>query len=135
MADILALRDALADAARTGTGVRCYKGNRDQVEPPCFVVGLPQRIEYDMAFARGADVHTFGVRFVVGRTDEVVAEERLAAALDGEGDSSLKAALESDQSLGGVADTVTVTAAGQLGVYAYGEVDYLGVEFTVDVIA
>jgi hypothetical protein len=37
--------------------------------------------------------------------------------------------------LGGAADTVQVTSAGNLGVYGYGDVDYLGAEFTVEVIA
>lgn len=132
MADILAIRDGLADAAKAGTGLRAYKGNRDQVETPCVVVPLPD-VEYHTEFGGGIRC-TFAVRFLVGRADEVVGEERLAAAMNPDGADSLAAALESDPTLGGVCETVAAVSASRLGVYAYGETDYLGVELTVDVL-
>jgi len=130
LADILAVRSGLADAIRTGTGVRTYAGNRDQVETPCYVVPLPE-VEYHTEFGNGIRC-TFGVRYLVARADEVVAEERLAEAMS---PSTLLAAAEADQTLDGTAETVAVTNASRMGVYAYGDIDYLGVEFTIDVLS
>ena len=53
----------------------------------------------------------------------------------GTGAQSIKAAIESDRTLGGAADSVRVTSAGNIGIYGYGEADYLGIEFAVEVIA
>ena len=51
------------------------------------------------------------------------------------GSNSVKVAVESDITLGGVAQSVRVVEADNYGVYTINNIDYLGVEFTIEVIA
>ena len=51
------------------------------------------------------------------------------------GASSIKAQIESDTTLNSQAQSVRVTSAGNYGVYNINNIDYLGVEFIVEVIA
>ena len=47
----------------------------------------------------------------------------------------MKAKVESDITLGGVAQSVRVVEADNYGVYTINNIDYLGVEFMIEVIA
>jgi hypothetical protein len=130
LADILANQAALVAALQAGTDLTCYVGSRDSVEVPCLVVPLPE-VEYDADF--GADTHLlYAVRYLVGRADETVAQERIADAMSTDGATSIPAAVNADPTLDGTCDFATVTRAGRIGVYTYGEITYLGAEFTVD---
>ncbi len=129
MADSLAIRDAIADALAT-TGLHAYKGYRDQVDTPCAVVGIPTEVSYDDTFNPEDSTPVFKVRVLVGRHDEQVSEERLADYLK---PSELKAAIEADPTLDGTADTVQVTSATGIGLYTYGEINYLGAELNITV--
>tara|TARA_R100000458_G_C8095122_1_gene124172 strand:+ start:99 stop:266 length:168 start_codon:yes stop_codon:yes gene_type:complete len=51
------------------------------------------------------------------------------------GSSSIKQAVESDTSLGGACDSVRVVEADNYGVYNINNINYLGVEFEVEIIA
>lgn len=135
MADIAALVDGLTANLATVDKLRVQGEILDTVPIPCAVVGPPTSIEYDAAMARGADVYTFSVRVLVARASERSSQKSLFAYASGTGAKSIKSAIESDKSLGGSADSVRVTGAGNIGIYGYGEADYLGVEFTVEVIA
>ena len=140
MADVLALRDAIADACTLQSGlmsgeiVFTYKGMRDQVDTPCAVVGLPRSVTYDNTFQGGGgeDEFEFVVRLLVGRADEVVSEERMARWITRD---NVKAWIESDDALAALVQTVHVQQAQGLGIYKYGEIEYLGVEVVVIVTA
>lgn len=117
---------------------RVLGNDRDVVSVPLgglAVVGLPTSVEYDFTFQRRADTYTFTVRVLSGRQSERAAETLLAEFISGTGTNSIKAAFNANETLGGVAETMRVVSAAQLGSYVYGEVEYLGVEFTIEVIA
>lgn len=135
MADIGALIDGLSANLGTVDKLRVQAEILDTVPIPCAIIGPPASVTYDEVMARGADVYTFTVRVLVARASERAAQRALFGYTSGTGNNSIKTAIESDRTLGGAADTVRVTSAGNLGVYAYGDVDYLGAEFTVEVIA
>jgi hypothetical protein len=135
MADISTIASGLAAALATIPKLRTQAEILDTVPVPCAIVGPPSSIEYDEVMARGADVYTFTVRVLVARASERSAQRALSGYASGSGAQSVKAALESDPTLGGVADTVRVMSANGIGVYAYGDVDYLGLEFTTEVVA
>jgi hypothetical protein len=59
----------------------------------------------------------------------------LDAYLASSGASSVKAQVESDQTLDGSAQSCRVVEATNYGVYTVNNIDYLGVEFEVEVIA
>ena len=62
-------------------------------------------------------------------------QETLDGYLASAGSSSIKAQIESDITLGGVAQSVREVEADNYGVYTINNIDYLGVEFLVEVIA
>ena len=107
----------------------------DSIEPPTAVVGVVDNIEYDSTMARGADTYNIPVFLYVSRVDAQDAQDTLDAYLASSGASSVKAKVESDITLGGVAQSVRVVEADNYGVYTINNIDYLGVEFMIEVIA
>lgn len=134
MATVPQLRDALKAALATIAGLRASDTVLDSITPPIAVVG-PPGIAYDLAMARGADRYTFPVRVYASKASEKAGQDKLDGYLSKEGALSIKAALEADPSLGGVAQSVRVVSAQGYGVYEVAGVAYVGAEFTVDVIA
>ena len=61
--------------------------------------------------------------------------QKLNGFLNSSGATSIKQAIETDKTLSGSAQTVRVSEAREYGVYNANNIDYLGVEFTVEVIA
>ena len=112
---ISAVRDAIADAARTvvlpaGIGkLTCTGYVPDSVVAPCFFVGEVE-ITYDRTMGRGLDELLFTCRVLAGRADDRSAQRILDALLSGAGPASLKAAIEAargapgEMALGGLAD-------------------------------
>lgn len=135
MADVASIQAGLASLLGSISGLRTQDQTRDIVAIPVAVIGLPDSVTYDFTFARGADTYVFTVRVLTGRASERAAGVLLASYLSGTGSSSIKAAVESDPTLGGSADTTRVQSASGIGAYQYGDIDYLGVEFTIEVIA
>lgn len=133
MADILAIRDAIADAIVAGTDLRAYKGNRPTIETPCAVVPSPS-VDYLEDIGRTARM-TFVVRVMVGGVSEDVAQEALAAYVSTD-PTGVPAIVEADAGLLSVVDTVAVMSAREPLNYSYGEgTSYMGVELTVVVVA
>jgi len=135
MSDLSTLRTALANNLATITGLRTSSIIPDQVTPPIAVV-MPNGITYDQAFARaGGDLYEFIVMLIVGRVDERSAQNRLDAYCSGTGASSVKAAIESDKTLGGEAFDCRVTNLRNYNQVTVGDTNYLSGEFVVQVYA
>jgi hypothetical protein len=132
--DVAAVMDGMGGALAEIAGLRVYDYPADQVAVPAAIVALPESLEYDSTMARGADRGTFQVFVVVGKVSARGSRDVLAPYLSGTGTKSLKAALESDRTLGGAASSIRVTTA-SVEVITVGAVDYLGALFSVDVIA
>ena len=107
----------------------------DSIEPPTAVVGVVDNIEYDTSMSRGADTYSIPVFLYVSRVDAQDAQDTLDAFLASSGSSSVKTQIESDVTLGGVANSARVVEADNYGVYTINNIDYLGVEFMIEVIA
>ena len=135
MSDLSTLRTALANNLAGITGLRTSSIIPDQVTPPIAVV-MPDGITYDQALARGGgDLYQFVVMLIVGRVDERSAQNRLDAYCSGTGASSVKAAIESDKTLGGEAFDCRVTNLRNYNQVTVGDTNYLSGEFVVQVYA
>ena len=131
--DVLAVRDALADVIAAGCPTLFVsKGVKDQVQTPAVIVPLPE-MEYLQTGDRTAKA-TFVVQLLMVRATEDVAQERLAAAMSS-GPGSVVDAVEESNTLGGACDSATVLRAGRIGTYTHDNILYIGMEFTIDVIA
>jgi hypothetical protein len=134
MATMSELRTGLATRLATITGLRSTPVIPDQPQPPMAVV-YPDRIAYDQAMGRGSDEYTFVIIVIVGRIAERSAQNSLDAYCNPSGASSIKAAVESDPTLGGKAFDCRVTEMRGQSNLVIGDATYLTAEFVVSVIA
>lgn len=101
--------------------------------PPAIDIKAGESV-YDLAMRRGLDELTMVVRAFVPLSTTQGAEVNLDALRDTAGSSSLKAAVESDGTLGGVAQWARVVSASEDALYEFqGIAPLLGCEFTVQV--
>lgn len=128
------LRTGLATNLATISGLRTANLIPDQVNPPIAII-TPETITYDTSFARGLDEYNFTILVVVHRVAERSAQSSLDAFCNPTGSTSIKTAIESDRSLGGMAQTLRVTGLRTYQALSVGDVDYLAAEFSVVVYA
>jgi hypothetical protein len=108
-------RDGLKTQLQAIEGLRVYDLIPDVVTPPCAIVGQLD-FTFDINNARGLDQAQCDVFVIVQRFSERAGQDKLDAYLSGSGASSIKAAIESDRTLGGAVDTLRVTGA-EAGTY------------------
>lgn len=135
MASLTNIRNEIGNNLSNITSLSVYKYVPDMIEPPTAVVGVVERIEYDSTMSRGADTYTIPVLLYIARVDAQLSQETLDSYLQSSGANSVKAQIESDTSLNSEAQSVRVTDATDYGVYNVNNIDYLGVQFSVEVIA
>jgi hypothetical protein len=124
-----AMRAGLAANLATIPGLRVSPYFPDDITPPMAIVDT-YRVDFDTAFNRGTDDIVFDVLVAVRRTSERNAQEELDDYLP-----LVKAALQSDCTLGGSAMDVHVTAAERQSSLSIGETTYLAASYAVRVIA
>jgi hypothetical protein len=100
---------------------------------PTIEVAYPEKIEYDVASIGGAQWIVFVVRAMIGLTTDQGAQYKLDQLLDTDGPASVKAALESDTTLGGACDDIRVSGASGYMVYPRHAGDVLGADWSVDI--
>jgi hypothetical protein len=131
---IATIRAGLGTNLRTIPGLRVTETIPDNFSPPIAVISL-SNINYDQAFQRGLTQYNFVVSVIVGRVAEREAQRRLDAYASN-GSASVKAAIESDKSLGTAAYDVRVEEMTNIGaVVLGGDVTYLAADFAVSVYA
>ena len=135
MASLSSIRSGIATNLGNISTLTVFGFVPDSIEPPTAVVGVVDNIEYDTSMSRGADTYSIPVFLYVSRVDAQDAQDTLDAFLASSGSSSVKTQIESDVTLGGVANSARVVEADNYGVYSINNIDYLGCEFTVEVIA
>ena len=128
------LRSGLGANLATISGLRVSTYIPDDIAPPVGVISAPT-VTYDTAFRQGLTTYDFTVTVLVGRTSERSAQSKLDAYCDPTGSQSVKAALESDQTLGGAAQALRVTRTNGNAAVLVGETTYAAVELTVVVYA
>jgi hypothetical protein len=126
---------ALATALDAIPGLRVFDYMPDAIAPPTAIVQLPEAINYDLTFGRGADTYDLRVLLLVAKGSDRAATKNLASYLDAGGPTSVKAAVEANDTLGGLVDVANVKRARGVGAYTVAGVEYLGAMFDVEVTA
>jgi hypothetical protein len=124
----------LAAAAGTIKGLRAHPFVPDGVTPPTF---FPAElgIDYDQTFQGGLEAHLVTCRLLVARADDRAGQKNLQGYLKPRGTGSIKAALETDRTLGGACHDLHVRRCSGYGMYEHPVgAFYLGAEFEVYVI-
>ena len=125
------VRDALKTNLHTISRLRIYDTIPDIVTPPCAVVGQLD-FTFDIDNARGLDQASVDVYVIVQRLSERTGQNTLDDFLAGSGKGSIKTALESDRSLGGLVDTLRVITA-ESGTYTSGDQSFLSYRYNLTI--
>ena len=131
MIKISQVREQLGKNIETITGMRVYDRIPDVVVPPCAVVGQLD-FTFDVNNARGLDQASVDVYVIVQRISERAGQDKLDELLAGTGSKSIKTALESDRTLGGLVDTLRVISA-ESGTYTTGDQTFLSYRYNVTI--
>ncbi|GAA1766162.1 hypothetical protein [Streptomonospora arabica] len=149
MASVSAVRQVLAARLATIDGLRVNEYVAGSITPPAAAIlpglgsetstGRPA-IEYDKAFGRGAHKMHFLVKVAVSTAHNEASQAELDAYLDSDGAKSLKEAIEADMDAlelddEHVADYANVPGVVHYGIIQWGNVDYLGADVHVEVLA
>lgn len=126
-------RQGMGANLATIRGLRVATEVPDNPSPPIAIISL-QEVTYDEAFAGGLTQYRFAVSVIVGRAAEREAQRRLDAYI-ATGEGGIKAAIESDKSLGGSAFDVRVESMTNVGAVSLGDANYLACDFNVTVYA
>ncbi len=130
---IAAIREGLANNILTISGLRAAETIPDNPSPPIAIIAL-NNVSYDLDFNRGMTLYNFTVTLIVGRVAERDAQRKLDAYA-GNGERSIKTAVQSDRTLGGAAFDCRLSEMTTLGAYNSGEQVYLAADFLVQVFA
>jgi hypothetical protein len=135
MPTVADLREGLAANLRTIKGVQASAYMLASPTPPSMHV-FPADATYDVANARGIDLHRFTVQAFVGNVSDIGAQQKLDELANPYGATSVKQAVESDRTLGGAAQDVRVTGfGGYRQINLEGRGPMLMCEWTVEVYA
>jgi len=129
MINISGVREAIGNNLQTITGMRVYDIIPDVVVPPCAIVGQLD-FTFDIDNARGLDQASVDIYVLVQRFSERTAQDKLDTLLAGTGPKSIKTALESDRTLGGLVDTLRVVSADS-GTYQSGDQTFLSYRYNL----
>ncbi|MEU7817062.1 hypothetical protein [Pseudonocardia sp. NPDC049154] len=129
--NLAAVMDDLGEALKTIEGLRVFPYWAESVQVPAAVIGWPDPLTYDVAFARGADQVELPVICLVGKVDARTARDRAAAYANGSGPSSVKAAIEAHTP---TAYSTVRVARCEFGTYIVASVEYLAATFFLDII-
>jgi hypothetical protein len=107
---------------------------------PSFELQLHEHdgITYDLAMGRGLDKWRLVLRGFVSNGFDIEAQKRLDGWLASSGGESIKAAVESDRTLGGAVSNVHVSSAGghrSFTVASLPHIQFLGAEWIVDILS
>jgi hypothetical protein len=136
MATIAQLRAGLETALNTISGLSVYSAEPGSITPPAAVVVTPS-ITYHTSFNSAQALKNYQFRIMVLVAEGLVAEA--AHTLDTYADpvaaTSVRAAIEADPTLGGVAESLIVESFRPLSAEEVASLTYWGGEFTVTVYA
>ena len=130
----LDIQDKLAEALQTIPGLRVADHLPEQINPPVAVIQV-QTVTYHRAMRGGLSTFEYVVSVVAGRLGDRTAQRTLDAWMSWDGAYSVRAALEDDQTLSGVAQSVKVNDMLAVRPVSLGDAPYLSVEFNVYVNA
>jgi hypothetical protein len=103
------LRAALGTALSDIEGLAVHETLGGPYNPPCAVIQFPGTESYRDTMGRTGTIQLpFTVTVWVGRADDRIAQTNLDEYVDWVGDLSVPAALERDQTLAGVAQSVLI---------------------------
>lgn len=133
------IRAGIATNLGSIAGIQALAYMPSNPTPPTLYV-WPEETDYDLTMQRGLDCYHLIVQAMIGFVTDQGAQETLDAMLDSFGSSSVKVAVESDTTLGGLVDDLRVVKQSGYRLYEVPNVgrgmsagQILGAEWSVEV--
>lgn len=130
----LEIQEGLAQALTAIPDLRVADHLPEQLNPPVAVIQI-QSVTFHRAMRGGLSAWEYVVTVIAGRMGERAAQRSLDNWMSWSGPWSVRAALETDQTLGGVCSTVKVSDMLAIRPVSLGDAVYLSCEFNVTVNA
>lgn len=127
-----AVRQGIAAALDTITGLRCFDYVPDSIAPPAAVVEPLEVTYHEANVSTGLQYYRAFVLVIVGRMSDRSSQDRIDAYLANTGAASIRAAIEADRTLGGACSTLNVVEALPRSVVVSG-IDMTAYRFEVDI--
>ena len=128
---VSAVREGIKKNLQNINTMRVYDTIPDVIVPPCAIVGQLD-FTFDASMARGLDTASCDVYVIVQRISERAGQDKLDELLAGTGPKSIKTAIESDRSLGGLVNTLRVITA-ESGTYNSGDQAFLSYRYNLTI--
>lgn len=134
MASLSAMRDGIKTRLDTIPSLagRVHDTIPGQINPPAAVIRL-DTLAFDSTMDGDSDDFLFIASVFVATGVDRVAQDNLDAYLAGSGPTSVRAAIAADDTLGGACAYASVIEARNYGLVEYAAVQYLGVDFVIEV--
>lgn len=126
--------DGIKTRLQTITGLRVYNYQPEQLNPPVAYPSL-NSVTYHKAFGGGLVEMNWTILVIVGRYLDRVAHETLDGYLSYSGATSVRAAIEGDKTLGGVADTLILSDSTDISSLSSNDAEFLQIELSLTVHA
>lgn len=131
---LAAARSAVKTILEQVNGLRCYDFVPDLVNPPAAVVGWPVGDIDPHQNHSGGWEYRLPIQVIVAKVSDRHADARLEALIAASGaDSSVVAALESDNQPTTSVDSMSVEGIGDFGIVTVNDIDYLACTVTVSI--
>ena len=129
------VRDGLKIRLATISALTVYDTIPGDIVTPAAVVapGAPA-VTYDVTQSEQV-LYTFAILVFASKADERTGQDRVDSYIEPTGALSIKAAIEGDDTLGGVADSTRVVSVDNYGESEVAGVKYWGARFAVEVFA
>jgi len=129
-ATVSQVADGIKVRLATISGLRTFSYQPEQLNPPVAFPVL-ESVEYHRAFGGGDVRMRWQIFVIVGRYLDRVAHSSLDGFLSYSGATSLRAAIEGDRTLGGVANTLVLDSGLSVGSLTVAEAEFLQVQCSV----
>jgi hypothetical protein len=122
----------LKNRLATISGLRAFDYQPDNFQPP---LGFPliNSINFHGAMQGGNVQYECTIMVIIGRFSDRLSQNLMDGYLAYSGATSIRAAIEADRTLGGVANTLIVSRSANVRGMTIGEAEYISTEITVTV--
>lgn len=133
-ATVNAVAVALQGRLATISGLRTYNYQPEQKNPPFAYPELTQ-VVYHRTMGNGSALTQMEwlIHVVVGRYTDRTAHDLLDQYLSATGAKSVRAAIESDDTLGGVVQAIILSTSADITSLTSGDAEFLQIQFTLTV--
>lgn len=133
-ATVSQVSDGIKTALATVSGLRTHAYQPEQLNPPFAYPELTQ-VTYHRSMGLGDVEMQWTINVVVGRYTDRTANDLLDQYLSPTGAKSIRAALESDKTLGGVVQTLILSSAADVTALNEADANFLQVQYQLTVHA